>query len=289
MLAIILVSFLISTAKTDSNLAIIPVDYSLNLAGQVLVTDPSFEHTPGYPSIRLDPTTQEGNNPNRECYSKRIPINVGDNIVFSCYIKTSETRTLYHWGGARIGIDFYDNKGSITAIQSDGQHGYYPNEDAESQAGHYVEWGSNGWTLRIINFTVPGTMRADGYLGHPFGGTYTPTSIILWLQVWDSNGAANTGVAWFADSKLTINPTTDSSATFKPTLSTTNSYNTPIYLMAFGLGIVMLFETGRIVKKVLERTQIKLLLLELERWKQKFKSAIKRELECIFSRRLFKQ
>ena len=286
-LAIVLISFPISATKADTNFSVIPSDYYIGLEGQMIVTDPLLEHTSGYPSIRLDSTTAEGNNPNRECYSRRVAIKVGYEIVFSCYIKISETGMLCDWGGARLGIDFYDDGGRITALQSDGQHGYYPNEDAQAILDFYVEWGKDGWTKRTIDFIVPAQMESDGSF-YEEGTLKTPTSIVPWIQVWDSNGCINMGQAWFADSELAINPTGEPSATLKPTLSTIDSYSTTIYLMALGLGIVVLFATRRVVNKALESPQMQLLLLELKRRKQKIKTAIKEELESIFSYRLFK-
>jgi len=118
-----------------------------------------------------------------------------------------------------------------------GNPSYYPNEDARAILDFFVKRVTERRTEITIDF--PAQIESNGGF-YEEGELKTPTSIAPWIQVWDSNGGINTGQAWFANSKLAINPTAEPSAALKPTLSTTNSYNTPIYFMAFGLGMVVI-------------------------------------------------
>ena len=183
-----------------SNLVPIPSGWWIDRDGQTLDTSVTYN---GMPSIRLDKTATTSNNLNRECDSITISVKPGNHIVFKCWMKTTASGLgdTNPYSGARIGIDFYDNM-RISALQSP----TYPNT-AEGERQMYVNWGTSEWTLRTIDFILPSTMAADGYLGHPIGGSYTPTCIILWMQVWSSTyGATDSGKAWFANPQLYIYP-----------------------------------------------------------------------------------
>ena len=179
------------------NLVPIPTGWWIDRNGQTLDYSVTYN---GMPSIRLDKTTS-GNNPGRECNSITVSVHPGDRLVFSCWMKTTASGygDTNPYAGARIGMDFYDNQ-RIAALQSP----TWPNTD-QGVLANYVKWGTNGWVQRTIEITIPTSMPADGYLGHPAGGSYTPTNIILWMQVWSSTyGTTDTGKAWFANPTLYI-------------------------------------------------------------------------------------
>ena len=160
----------------------------------------------GNPTIRIDPPGNTGNAA-RECDGPYISIAPGDQIVFSCWIKTtaSSLGDTNPNSGGRIGIDFYSAAGRITGTDApDGSvwtpTGGWPNGQT------YVNWNTNTWTQVTISFTVPSTYPADGTTGsYSAGQLVIPTAIIPWMQVWSSTyGASDQGQAWFANSQLTI-------------------------------------------------------------------------------------
>ena len=111
----------------------------------------------------------------------------------------------YDYGGARIGIDFYDSH-RITAIQYN-PAGATPTEyEMNNQVDQWHDWNTD-WALMEVDLVVPSQMPSDGYY-YPDEELHTPTSIYAWMQVWDSNGCINTGQGWFSDPVFYINPTT---------------------------------------------------------------------------------
>lgn len=187
------------------NLAPFPSRWWIDRAGQVIDNSVTYN---GQPTLRLDRPPSGSNNPDRECNSYTISVKPGDRIVFSVCMRTSASGLgdTNPYSGARIGIDFYAAQ-RITALHSDGQHGFYPNENSQAIADNYVRWGTSTWTVRTIDFVIPQSMMADGLFGYPQGTMVTPTSIILWVQVWSSSyGANDPGQAWFANFEAYKNP-----------------------------------------------------------------------------------
>ncbi len=203
---------LVATKVNISNQFSETSGWNINREGQFIVSDSIYEHTAGNPSILLNATDPEGNNPDRECNSAAIPVNASQHVIFSCWIKITESSKGENkpWLGARIGIDFYDSH-RITALQSStwgGQNSYlYPEipnwSDLSEQAvwNNFVNWGTVGWQKRTIDFIVPSNMPSDGGY-YPLGETHSPSTMIVWMQVGDSS---DIGQAWFADSELYIN------------------------------------------------------------------------------------
>jgi len=192
-----------SPSPSPNNLAPIPNGWSLTYGAdpQIIHLDTTVTYN-GNPSIRLDQHTSADLNTARESNSFWIPISPGDHVVFSCWMKTTDSGygDTNPYSGARIGIDFYSNK-RIGSLQS----ATYPETD-QSVRLNYVNWGTYQWTKRTIDFIVPQTVTADGY-GYPTGTLVAPTGMILWLQVWSSTyGSTDPGQAWFADARLYINP-----------------------------------------------------------------------------------
>jgi len=194
-----------------------PYDGVWELTHGVPPTGPTLIHVDtnvtynGDASIRLDPYTPNTMNPARECDADGIKINPGDNIVLSCWMKT--TASEYgpsDGGGARISFDYYDNFGIINLTQPD-----LSTLLGWGTQNTYVPWGSD-WTERTIDVQVPSSIIDSN------GTTRYPTLMVPWIQVWGStlgDPATNTGEAWFADAELYINP----SATIEPTSSPTPS------------------------------------------------------------------
>ena len=180
---------------------------------QITHVDNSVLHN-GHVSIRIDHHV-DGVDPNyaREVDLDWLAANPGDHIVFKCWIKTSPQAAGYAndlgypWGsGGRIGIDFYDDN-RIGAIQSN-PNGIAPVitganwETVQAVRANYVLWGGD-WSQRTIDFIIPQYVGSDGY-AYPNGEMHTPYGIIPWLQAWGNE--PETGVAWFADCELYINP-----------------------------------------------------------------------------------
>ena len=191
------------------NLASIPSHWYLTYSTgpQIIHLDSSVTYN-GEASVRLDKHTSADVNTARECNTGAYSIKPGDHIVFSCWMKTTESGygDTNPFSGARIGIDFWNSGGRINGLASDGQHGLYPNEQSSAVQEFYVPWGSD-WTLKIIDFIVPQKMTADGFFGYPAGTSQTPSAMILWMQVWSSTyGSTDPGHAWFANAQLYINP-----------------------------------------------------------------------------------
>ncbi len=161
--------------------------------------DATVEHTVGNPSIKLGwHVTGVDNNIYREIDGSWIPVNVGDHIVFSVWIKTGNgTNADDNSYGGRIGIDLYGYvDGVLQAIA------WYPQYSANSA----VPWGSD-WTKLTFNVVVPSDIYGSV---NPFNGQpYTihsngPYAIIPWCDV---RTTTDPNYVWFADAELYINPT----------------------------------------------------------------------------------
>jgi hypothetical protein len=187
-----------------NNLAPLPSAWHLTYGTgpQIIHLDTSVTYN-GQPSIRLDRHTSADINTGRECNTGGIRIKPGDHIVFKCWMKTTASGygDTNPYSGARIGIDFYNSQ-RIAALQSP----TYPDTNLGVRQ-NYVNWGTSQWTQRTIEFVVPQTIPADGWIGYPAGSLQTPTAMILWIQVWSSTyGSTDPGQAWFANTELYINP-----------------------------------------------------------------------------------
>jgi len=162
----------------------------------------------GQDSIEILPAGNSGNT-YRECDGPYISIAPGDQIVFSCWIKTtaSSLGDTNPNSGGRIGIDFYSNTGRITGTASPDGSVWTPTTGYPSNTYlNYVHWGTSTWTQVTMSFTIPSTYPADGASGGYYAGQpVTPTAILPWMQVWSSTyGASDQGQAWFANPQLTI-------------------------------------------------------------------------------------
>ena len=198
----------ILSSSFPTNLAPIPTAWPLDYGSgpQIVFLDNTVTHN-GNVSIRLDQHTSADVNTNRECDSLFFTVKPGDHVVFKCWIQISASGLgdTNPYSGARLGIDFYDSH-RITGVQSDGQHGFFPNETDQSVANNYVNWGTSGWVQKTIDLIVPNTFESDGSY-YPSYQQQTPTGMILWMQVWSSTyGSTDPGHAWFSDATLNINP-----------------------------------------------------------------------------------
>ena len=201
-------SYTLTTATEDppyvsENLADIPEDWWIDRTGQYLVTNVTHD---GVNAILLNATTTGSDNPDRECDVHGFAISPGDHLYFSTWINITETGMPVAYGGARIGIDFYDSH-RITAIQFNPE-GTTPTEyQMNNQDDYYfwTDWGTVGWNQMIIDVIVPQYMPSDGGY-YPDEELHTPSYCIAWAQVWDNNGPVNPGQAWFSEPYLYLNP-----------------------------------------------------------------------------------
>lgn len=137
------------------------------------------------------------------------PISPGEQIYFSCWIKTSAPTVAGDIGnpqaGGRIGMDMYGSLGGICALTTPNGVG-----SASNSYNTYVTFGTSTWTQVTMSFTVPSTYQyvygTTGQTGHySTGQMVTPTLCFIWLQVWsDAQSLNEQGIAWFADPVFTI-------------------------------------------------------------------------------------
>jgi hypothetical protein len=85
----------------------------------------------------------------------------------------------------------------------------YPH-DGQEHLNSMVTWGTNVWTQKVWDITIPSTyytqVTVTTVAGNPVE-SYNPVQIdsfVLWLQVMQPTDA---GLAWFAAAELYINPT----------------------------------------------------------------------------------
>jgi hypothetical protein len=182
---------------TDTNYGIIPGAWHLNRDPAHMIVDTSVEHTPGNPSIRLDPTTA-ALNPNRECDGQWLPCKPGDHITISIWILMDNvtTNTDPYLGG-RLGFDFIAPMGDGTITIVDG----FPHGGAEHLAS-VVRWGTAGWVQKSWDYIVPDTVFTKDVYGNTI-----PASPITMFVFWIDLKPIDTGKAWFADAEVYINPT----------------------------------------------------------------------------------
>jgi hypothetical protein len=198
----------ITYSPSNVNLAVIPEDWgdyinrgkiTYGSDPQILFLDYNVERTPGKPSIRSEPHTSLDINQWRECDGKWYSVKPGDHIVAKCWIKVDNTYvdTDPYYGG-RLGMDLYGptGAGGITILDS------YPHDGAEHMASE-VHWGTIGWTLRTWDITVQSTIYTKDVYGNTIPATPI-TKMVIWLDV---RPATATGLVWFADAELYINPT----------------------------------------------------------------------------------
>jgi len=141
-----------------------------------------------------------------------ISLKPGDQIIMSCWIKTSGVAA-GAYTGARIGLDWYGANGRIggAGSQQEAAAGIsYPNAPQslqQTEAANYVPWGSD-WTFMQWTFTVPALITADGYGAYPINAQAAPTWCIPWTQIYGQNGFKNTFTSWFSDFQFYVNPST---------------------------------------------------------------------------------
>jgi len=195
----------ITYSPSNVNLAVIPDDWGLTYGSgpQIIFVDYSVIRTVGKSSIRLEPHTSADVNQWRECDGTWYPVKPGDHIVAKCWIKVDDTYVYTgtdppEYNGGRLGMDLYgpNGAGGITILDS------YPHDGAEHIASE-VHWGTIGWTLRTWDIVVQSTIYTKDVYGNIIPATPI-TKMVLWLDV---RPATATGLVWFADAELYINPT----------------------------------------------------------------------------------
>jgi hypothetical protein len=173
------------------NYAPIPSAWDLTFGDnpQYAFVDYSVTHN-GNPSIRVQPDYAGI----REVDTDAISVKPGDHIVISCWIKTSSSSSGLNgndWFGGRIGIDLYC-----------AGHILYSHPTDDEGHASWVAFGTDNWTYKQFDFIVPSTWYTQDMIGLPV----SPSQIsfaIPWLQVVP---ATDTGLVWFADCTMQINP-----------------------------------------------------------------------------------
>lgn len=207
--AILLLGLLTSTVKGDWNWATIN-DWDLTYSDhpQYAFIDTTVTHN-GHSSIRIEQETADGV---REIdLENPVPVNVGDHVYFSMYIKTEASTTGSdgnHWMGARIGADMYAASGLVgidTLPRTDQQ--VYDN---------WVPYGTSEWILRVWDFIVPSTYYTENLNNEQLSPAQQIRYVWPWLQVIPY---ADEGAAWFADPEIYINPSTIQNITIYPSAS----------------------------------------------------------------------
>jgi len=132
------------------------------------------------------------------------PVNIGDHIVFSCWLMTTasshgDTNPL---DGIMIGGAFYDShyQGICETGSTSGQSDYYFADGHDTSV--VVPWGTSTWTLITVDFIVPSTIAADGYQGGFYAGQqvvpayFAPQITVLGTTYNLGINEAGTAYAW---------------------------------------------------------------------------------------------
>jgi len=207
LLAVFTVTLILNTnvegaQMTVTNLADIPDDWSLTYGSgpQIIFLDESVYRN-GPCSIRLEPHTEADVNTARECDGTWYPVNVGDHVTASCWMKTGSATyngANPEYYGARIGIDLYapNNNGGISIVDS------YPH-DGEEHVYSMVNWGTTVWTQKTWDITIPSTFYTEDIFTETSISPAQVTQIVVWMQALPATFDED---AWFADAELYINP-----------------------------------------------------------------------------------
>lgn len=176
-------------------------------------------------TLRIDPIGSSSND-NREANSYYLPVNVGDNITFSLWMKLSATPSGETDRGARFGLDFYGANGRIVGAQTPDGDAWNPDDGwSDEEDDQFVSWGTTTWTKKTMTFIVNATYSAD-YWANPaysLGEAVEPVGVIPWLQACSS---VDGGQAWFADTQFFINPETEPTPSPTPTPTPTPTSTT---------------------------------------------------------------
>ncbi len=191
-----------------TNLAIIPDKWAISYFSNLFL-DSTNVHTPGKPSIRIEPTGTSGNTA-REAWGPWYYVSPGDHIVAKCWIRIDALPSGYTYedfAGARIGIDLRNaasGRGAYCLASCEAST--YPETD-EMIKNNYVHYGTVGWVQRTIDFIVPSNYYTrDLYTGNTLPSMRV-NSVSFWMQVWSGTyGNNEPGNAWFAEAELYINP-----------------------------------------------------------------------------------
>jgi hypothetical protein len=163
--------------------------------------DQSITHKAGVPSIRMEPvlnsdgsdryatvngvyTNLNKANTARECDACWITVHPGDRIVFRAWIKSDPGNGKGYYGAGTIGWDWYTANGLLNGISD------------PTSSTRWVAWNRD-WTLVTIDMTVPNSVQA-----YYDGQYYTPQGIYPWIGA----ERLNTGLVWFSEMELFINP-----------------------------------------------------------------------------------
>lgn len=184
---------------------------------QIFFVDNNVQRTAGNPSIRSEAHTNVDPNRQRELDGRWIPCKPGDHVVVRVWIKTNPSGgnvppNPYSPGG-RLGVDYYGHTSagygilfkSVAPASQMGLPGYYSENVKETITGFFsVPWGKD-WTMVGWDAIIP-----SDFCGAVDAGGIRPCdpvqvdSFVCWLDV---RPVGDSGVVWFADGELYINPT----------------------------------------------------------------------------------
>jgi archaellum component FlaG (FlaF/FlaG flagellin family) len=204
------------------NLGVIPDNYQLTYGPgpQIIFLDYNVVRTVGKPSIRLERHTAADVNTMREVDGTWYSIKPGDHIVAKVWIKTTVSNlgdTDYRDGG-RIGIDFYAHTsvGYSIVDSADSSIGDTPTAGSHIPVGNCVlNWNNPTWTQKGWDIIVPTAQ----YTQVKRGGTVqaiNPVQIDSFVVWFDGRPVGDTGLIWFADGEIYINPNFTSTAPAPP-------------------------------------------------------------------------
>jgi hypothetical protein len=153
----------------------------------------------GSPSIRIGPDYVGST---REIDGKWINIKPGDRIVAKIWILvgSSSMGDTITWHGGRLGLDLYTHTSAGYGIVDSFPH------DGQEHINSVVKWGTNVWMQKTWDLIIPSTQYTQMHTGNLVMKSCNPVQIdsfVLWLDV---RGTTDTGLAWFANPELYINP-----------------------------------------------------------------------------------
>jgi hypothetical protein len=183
-----------------TNLAVLPGDWTLTFGTnpQYAFLDNTVTHN-GHVSIRIGPDNVGAT---REIDGKWYSVKPGDRIVAKVWIlagnsNTGDTTT---WHGGRLGLDLWAHTSAGYGIVDSFPH------DGQEHINSVVQWGTNVWIQKVWDITVPSTYYTQMHTGNLVMKSCNPVQIdsfVIWLDV---RTTTDTGLVWFSDTELYINP-----------------------------------------------------------------------------------
>jgi hypothetical protein len=225
-------------SPSTNNLAPLPTAWTESLTGQLGIGDPNYGDRIIYPVTFQGYTCLQLNS-----YLGRGPygglcgsadgeidpagwtsVNVGDTVVYSCWVWTGAT-TVGDFGsqsGANIGLDVYSSGGrccqisNVNGIGTEVFDGVWINhQPVYDYRQTYIPWGSNGWVHLSMTWTVKSSYYYDNFAtaSNVFGEgapSYAPVAFVPWIVRASANTASGNNfegaAVYVRDAELYVNP-----------------------------------------------------------------------------------